>query len=229
MKSTLADQLKSIKSEPTDVSEYGKLPVREDIVVLEPAAQKQWDKLRMIRKNLKVVDKYIATSGGETLNEWIAATKNDGISKVVLDKIGSHNDATGGISAYFFNLQKFYDQEEQKYDEIEEKEILPDDIKKMVGDLRADRSEKRGNRAKARKIKLRDLKKDDKGYLVVEIEEPEVLNADGGQEQPAPEPKLENPKDVIEKSKKNIGVWIAGTLILITVITVGVSLTKSNP
>lgn len=231
MKSSISEQLKNVKTEPADVSEYGQLPLREDVVVFEESTIKQWDKLRIIRKNLKVVEKYLSSNNGEKLNVWIAETKNDGASKVVLEKIGNHNDATGGISAYYLNLQNYYDQEEKKYDELEAKDIVPDDVKASTGEKREVRAEKRKTRGQVRKLKMRDLKRDEKGYLVVEIEEPAVLNADGGQNDEEKK-EIETPKkvgdEVLKKTKNNVGIWIAGTLITITAVTTIVALTNTN-
>ena len=78
------------------------------------------------------------------------------------------------------------------------------------------------------KLKMRDLKRDEKGYLMVEIEEPSlVLNADGSGDK-KDESVAEKAEEVIKKTKNNIGVWIAGTLITITAITIVVSLSNKN-
>ena len=213
----LADLLKDVKIDFT--SDYGRLPIREDVLVFNPneAVMKQWEKLHYLQKHLRVIDKYIQHNKGETLNEALKA-RNIGLSKNVTDKIGNHNNKTGGISMYFLNLQNFFDLEEEKYDKMEGNVSMPGDIQNIVGELRKEREAKRQTRRKVRKLKMRDMKADGKGYLYVEAEEPKVE-----EKKEAEEKKMEAEAapvvEAIKKSKKNILVWIAGATIAIAAIS----------
>lgn len=224
MKASLADQLKEAK---LDYSSYGRLPIREDVLVFRKGDEenkdimKQWEKLSYLQKHLSTIDRYIQHNKGEKIGEWLKSN-NIKISKIVFDKIGGHNNATRGISAYFLNLQNFYDQEEEKYDKMEEDSNVPSDMKNIAEDLRKTRAEKRQMRRKTRKLKMRDLHADGKGYLQVDLEEPAVKE----------EPKTEEKKaedavvDAVKKTKKNIGIWVAGTVILVTAIAIAANAQK---
>lgn len=215
MKESLADQLKTIKF---DFSDYSRLPIREDVMVFkkdnhdDKEIMKQWEKLIYLQKHLKTIDRYINKNKGETLSQWLK-DNNTGLSKMVVDKIGSNNDSTGGITMYFLNLQNYYDGEEEKYDSMEMSAKMPSDLERIVKELRDARIEKRQNRKKARKIKMKDLKTDGKGYLYVESEEPtnEVPN------EVKKEEKTDSVVAAVKTSKKNIAIWIAGTTILVGV------------
>src|SRR3990167_3007178 len=130
MKPSLADQLKEAKF---NFSDYARLPIKEDVLIFkkpsgsdadDDALMKQWEKLQYLQKHLKTINRYIQKNKGEKLNEWLKIN-NVGLSKIVLNKIGNHNNETGGISSYFFNLQNFYDIEEEKYDKVEENASIP--------------------------------------------------------------------------------------------------------
>lgn len=230
MNASLAEQLKGAS---LNFNDYGRLPMREDMLLFgktegQPPVIKQWDKLRLIRKNLFVLSKYLQKNNGETVSDWIHNNR-ESLSDNAIAKIGNYNDETGGISAYFFNLQNFYDQQEQDYDATESKSIAPPDAKEAINKMRLTRTEKRKVRGVLRKEKLKNLKSDGKGFLVVEMDEPPtpapVKNADGEK------PIAENPKPVIEKkptdaaveeiykTRRKIGIALAGTVIFITAVT----------
>lgn len=218
MKPNLADQLKDLK---LDFSSYARLPIREDVLIFEngdtKTVLKQWEKLNYLRKHLQTIDRYIQNNKSEILNDWLKAN-NTNLSQHVLDKIGSHNNATGGISAYFYNLQNFYDQEEQVYDGMEAGYKMPVDLVKPVLDMRLSRKEKRENRRSVRKIKVKDMKADGKGYLTVVVEEPmKMAAADGAGQPKADTAAVEN---VLKSAKSNMAIWIGGGLIAITVIAI---------
>jgi hypothetical protein len=173
MKPELAQQLLDLRIDPHS---YGKMPKREDIFyatqTLAPDKQKevidQWSKLNLIRKNLKILDRYIAENKGKTLIDWLKSTNEHGISQNVLNKIGQFNDDTKGISMYFLRLQQIYDDEEEQYDALEGGESMPDYEKSDSEPMRNERKEKRKDRREARKLKLKDFEKDDKGYLLID-------------------------------------------------------------
>ena len=227
MKPNLSDQLREIK---LDNQEYGHLPRREIVYHsgVEEAKewQKQWAKLLLIRRNLKIVNRYIETNRGETINQWAHNNNDRGISHIVLKAIGDHNNETGGISAYFLNLQEFYDCQEKKYDEIEVKVEfgMPENIKRILKKFRQERIKYQKERAKLRKLKLKDLKKEGKGFLMVEAEEPEA------KKEPPVEVTVEGAREetgkAVTKTNKKIGIWIAGTLITITLVSVVAALNK---
>lgn len=222
MKASIADQLKEMKF---DFLDYARLPIREDVIVFKKGNEeykeimKQWEKLVYLQKHLRIIDKYIHKNKGETLSQWLQ-NNNTGLSKMVLDKIGNHNDETGGITMYFLNLQNFYDSEEEKYDKMEEDSNIPADIHRVVKELRDGRIEKRRNRKKARKIRMKDLKTDGKGYLYVESEEPPVQEEKTPKEQNEKNESVDKIADTVVKTKKNIGIWIAGIVITITAISI---------
>lgn len=201
MNPSLADQLKNVK---LDSSDYSRLPIREDVLVFKDSANvmKQWNKLVSLQSHLKVINRYIQRNKGEKLNDWLK-TNNLVLSRNVLDKIGNHDNATGGISAYFLNLQNFYDGEEEKYDAMEENGGVPDDLQRILKEMRDARAEKRATRRKVRKLKLKDLKADGKGYLIVNVEEPEAPKEEP--KKTVEEKKLE---DAVKGAGKNIGKWV---------------------
>lgn len=232
MKASLADQLRNLNP---NIHEYGRLPLREHIYwpgfnddkTIE--MQKQWLKLNIIRKNLKILNKYITDKGETTLNAWANANNDHGISNIVLDKIGGYNNETGGISMYFLNLQHFYDTEEEIYDKIETQIAMPENMKSQFERLRKEREEKRKARGKTRKLKTKELKKDGKGYIKIELEAPKAAEkmaaADGGKEEDAPEESDKNEAaDKAKQIKSKVGVWLAGSLITITIISIVASL-----
>ncbi len=234
MKPDLKTQLQDIKLSPSD---YGRLPIREDAMLIEPKEiMKRVEKLNLIRKNLRIIDKYINGNKGESLMEWLVAHKDNGAIRdfqQILGVIGQYNNDTGGISAYFFNLQHFYDEEEQKYDDAEAKSSMPADVKKEITPLRDERISKRKDRRVVRKKKLSEMKINGDGYI--EVPEPPPLAADASGNQPEVESTLEtsdnknptpeqakaNLNAAIEKAKSNTGfIWvsIAGVTFAIAVI-----------
>lgn len=224
MNPSLADQLKDVK---LDTSDYSRLPIREDVLVFKKNDKedkdllKQWEKLHYLRNHLKTINRYIQKNKGEKLYDWLRAN-NTGLSKMVLDKIGNHNNETGGISMYFLNLQNFYDGEEEKYDKMESDTSMPGDLQTIVREMMEARTEKRQLRRKARKLQMRDMKKDGKGYLYVDVEEPKKVEEVKEEKKETPK-EVEVVQDAIKKTKSNIAVWIAGTIITIGVISLLVS------
>ena len=233
MKKDILDQLKDVK---LDFSTYARLPVRDDILIIndpkEGALLKQWEKLNYLRKHLKILDEYISNNKGQTLAQWLSGWKR-GLSKIVLDKIGSHNNDTGGISVYFLNLQTFYDEQEAVYDALEARAAVPADLKEPVGAMRDARAEKRKNRAVIRKAQQKDLKADNKGYLLFTVEEEPTPASEAAQEEKKEDDKkppaaMPAPEEKIKKAGK-VGVWIAGVIITVTAITaIGCALTKKE-
>ncbi len=227
-----ADKLKDLK---LDYSAYGKLPMRLDVIVIEVPKEKpegaliaQFDKLTYMRQHLQKIDGYIKMKTDETIGEWDARLKA-GLSTYVLKELRNYNNETGGISAYFHDLQKKYNEEEAKYDKMESQCKAPEDIEKAVSDLRTDRAEKRKTRAEELKVLVKDLKKDGKGYLFVAVEdaptadkkEETVLAADGKTETKI----VEKEVDEIKKSTKKVGVVFAGITIFLTIVAVAASMT----
>lgn len=211
-----------------DFSTYANLPVREDILLIRELNNneeilKRWEKLNYLRKNLHTLDRYIKTNKGETLKDWLTAEKA-GMSQPVMEKIGNHNDATAGITVYFLDLQNFFNEEEALYDALEEKMKVTPDFAPGIKRMREERMEKRKNRIVTRKKQLKDLKTDNKGYLVVEIEEEApVHNANGPAEQATTEQVEEIQK--LKSGRGKVGIWIAGVTLAVTVIYVA---TKSK-
>jgi hypothetical protein len=86
-------------------------------------------------------------------------------------------------------------------------------MQNVITDLRKNREEKRSTRKAMRKIRLKDLRKDGKGYLSVSIDEPEL------QTPPAEVEKKEKDGDLIinavKKTNKNIIIWFAGAAIVV--------------
>lgn len=234
MNETAFDKL---KGEKLDFSTYGKLPLRDDVLAIEEpefddrkakVLLKKWELLNYLRKNLKILDGYLGNNKDESLIDWLK--KNGaGMSDVVIKKIGRFNNKTGGISAYFLNLQKMYDEKEADYDVWEMKSKVCDEDKDAVSKMRDERGEKRKNRQQIRKILFKDLKADNKGYLEIEIEEePVLVMAADGKVEDKKEPEVEEVKqevkEEVEKVKKSTGkiiVVIAGiSLVIATVAAV---------
>ena len=225
--------LRLLKNVKFDYSQYGKLPFRDDMLLIQvDGIEKQWNKLRYLRKHLNIVNKYIQNNKGEKLNDWLAKN-NETLSDIVLREIGEHTNETGGIAGYFLNLQNYYDMEEEKYDSIEKNAFCLDDVKENIEALRKEREEKRKTRKEVRKLQLRDLKKDGKGYLLVTVDEPKEENnivnknmagTDIGKqniELKSDTSKSEIPIDsTLQKANRNISIWIAGTLIIVTGIAI---------
>ena len=239
------DNFSELKKEKLDFSTYAKLPLMDDALVIEePEFEdrkakvlfKQWEKLNYLRKNLKILDQYIHNNNIESLSEWLKKN-GSGMSDVVIKKIGKYNNETGGISAYFFNLQKLYDENEAKYDALEAKSKPGDGDEEAIAKMRGEREEKRKNRSQTRKALLKDLKANNKGYLKIEFEEEhpaEVeMAADGGASKDEPvkeDVKKTNPvvekeadkvKNEIEKTGSKTGkliVVIAGVSLAIATI-----------
>ena len=227
----LADKLAGLK---LDFNDYGQLPMRFDVQALNaPEGKKieaviaQFDKLLYIQKHLNKIDEYIKSKSKEPINEWNA---NSGkiLSTNVLSKLKGHNNETGGISAYFHDLQAIYDQEEAIYDKMEAQCEIKDGTKKMFDDLRVIRDEKRRTRGSERKILVKDLKKDGKGFLFVEVEnapvndeKESVLSATGEKEEVKQDKvaeKIKEEANKIQKTTKNVGVYIAGFIITLTLV-----------
>lgn len=222
----IAEQLKGLK---LNFKAYGALPIREDVYVIEHPDKeiakargvlKQWEKLKYLREHLQTLDSYLKKNKGETLREWLKA--NDaGLSKMVLEAIGNHNDSTGGISIYFLNLQNHYDEVEEAYDKMEALCKVPKDIAAVVPKLREERETKRRGRRKERKIRLKDLKTNGKGYLVVDAPPaPETQSADAVKTEEKKNAEEAAEKTVAEVTKRasNIGIWIAGITITVAVV-----------
>jgi hypothetical protein len=252
MNQSLAEQLAGIK---LNIKDYGQLPQNDQLYLLTkilPADKresitKKWDMLGIMRKNLIVLDKYLRNNKDETLAEWLS-NNNENIAQRIYDELGSFNDGNKGISVYFLNLQKLYDEEEKKYDDLENAKGLPDSEKAVFEPMREDRASKRDVRRKARKLLLKDFKKNNQGYLIIE-EENNVIEP---VEATAPEPKEEvptptaedvkettetaeqvnQPKEEVHEAvpifnadakgpiKKNITVWLVGAAIVLTAIVV---------
>lgn len=174
MKPSLAEQLSKIQFSTKD---YGSLPPPDKTFeiskTLTPEDSKkfidQWEKLKLIRKNLLTLDRYISYNKGETLNEWLSKN-SDNIADRIRKELGDFNDKDKGISLYFLNLQKVYDDEEKKYDDYEGIDTMLEIDKGFFEPLNKERGGKRKNRIEGRNAKLRDFKKNDKGFLLIEEE-----------------------------------------------------------
>ncbi|KKS77127.1 MAG: hypothetical protein UV51_C0010G0032 [Candidatus Woesebacteria bacterium GW2011_GWC1_42_9] len=224
MKASFADQL---KGQTFNFAEYGYLPIREDVILFKEKDAwvpiiKLWEKLNYVRNHLRLINDYINKNKGETVDEWLRANGKT-MSDLVRKEIGSHNNSTGGISAYFYNLQHFFDAEEEKYDASEGKAEIPESIRSANETMRRQRGEKRAARRKIRKEKLKDLKRDGKGFLLVDLGTP-VSNVDAEIKKVADKvagvPGI--PTDMAEKinkSTKGIGIVIAGTVIFVGVVS----------
>lgn len=229
----LADKLSSLK---LDYEDYGQLPMKFDVQALSPPDGKkiesvlaQFDKLIYIQKHLKKIDEYIKSKSKEPINEW-SAVNGKVLSTNVLSKLKGHNNETGGISAYFHDLQAIYDQEEAAYDKMEAQCKITDGTNKTFVDLRMGRESKRQTRSSERKILVKDLKKDGKGFLFVEVEDAPVadkaetvLSATGEKEEVKPvkdkvAEEIKEEAEKIKKTTKNVGVYIAGFIITLTVV-----------
>ena len=235
----IAIQLKNIK---LDFDKYGKLPKMEVLVSIIKGndikniieAKNQLRKIKILRKNLFALDRYIQEKTNKIFSEWLRENRVS-ISHIVLRKLGGYNNKTGGISDYYLNLQFYYDKEEGKYDELESKIILPENLKEEFEANRKIREEKRKNRKIVQKGLFRDLKKDEKGYIIVNLGEPDTYSAEAPKVDAPPsdiKPKEVTPeitpeiKGEIIKSSKKIAIWLVGSLIAVTVIGLAVSSNK---
>lgn len=256
MKNQIAEKLKDTK---LDFAAYGQLPIREDVILFVLPSKEdqenrtllnQWEKLKYLRNHLTTIDRYIRLNKGEKVNEWNKVNPG-GLSHKVLDIIGSHDNKTGGISSYFFNLQNYYDESEALYDAMEAKaNIRKEDITNVLA-ARKNRGEKRKNRGAMRKILIKGMKSDGKGYLEVVLdEEPQaktnakeeatIKNADGQEQKDEPNAEQKQTDtdaksaedQILEaglKKTSNIGVWIAGvTITIATIATIGAVMSKKN-
>jgi hypothetical protein len=116
---------------------------------------------------------------------------------------------------------------------------VPEDISNLIPKLRAERGEKRKTRRELRKILVKDLKKDDKGYLYIEAEEVPTEDSVIAEEvkkesnAKAGAKKSETPETKIEeavKLKKKISsktITVAGIAIILTVV-IAMSVTSKN-
>ena len=239
----LADKLAGLK---LDYEDYGQLPMRFDVQALTaPEGKKieaviaQFDKLIYIRNHLKKIDEYIKGKIHEPINEWDAKVKA-GLSTKVLSKLKGFNNKDGGISMYFHDLQTIYDQEEAIYDKMESQCKITDGTNKTFEDLRREREEKRKTRSAERKKLVKDLKKDGKGFLFVEVEDAPVadekeavLSANGEKEEVKPKidkvaEEIKEEAEKIKKTTKNVGVYIAGFIITLTVVIAVASATSDK-
>ena len=219
MKPNLADQLQKIK---LDFSSYSKLPIREDVILMGEKNRnliKQWEKLNMLRKHLQTIDRYIQHNKGELLKEWLKVN-NTNLASHVLDQIGKHNNDTGGISAYFYNLQTFYDTQEKIYDDMEAGVPAPPDLVEFIKAMRATRKLKSEERRDLRKIKVRNMKKDGKGFLAIPVDEPVLMAASDGEKESTVNADVKPVVDALNKGKSNIKIWIGGGLILIAALAI---------
>lgn len=224
----LADKLAGLK---LDYEDYGQLPIRLDVLAFTPPNGKsiepivaQFDKLLYIRNHLKKIDEYIKANTKVPINEW-NATHGKALSTTVLSKLKGHNNETGGISAYFHDLQAIYDSEEATYDSMEAQCKITDGTKGSIDDLRGGRMEKRKTRGDERKILVKDLKKDGRGFLFVEVEEAPAkddkkdeekkeVSADGNKDGA----KIQEEVEDIKKDTKKIGIYVAGFIVTLTVV-----------
>lgn len=218
-----AEKLKGIK---LNFKTYGDLPIGEDVVLISPidgnegyskALYKQWEKLIYIQRSLGVLNKYIQNNDGEKFGEWLKANQLT-TSDEVYKKLHGHNNETGGISAYFFNLQTFYDEQEALYDNMEASGKAPEDFKTAILKLREERGDKRKTRGEERKIVVKDMKKDGKGYLYVELEEPPVAEEKKSNSEVKAEKAITEEVSKIKKSTKNLGIYVAGSLIFVAIV-----------
>ena len=178
MKQDLKTQLSDIK---LDYNNYGHLPARADIVVISNSQEgdngsivlKQWETLNYLRTQIKALDEYLQTNKGEIFSDWICSNKVN-FNETATKKIGGYNNSTGGILAYFLNLQKLYNEEEEKYDLLEIDSTIPEYFKGEAINMQEQRLVKREGRRKTSKVQFRDMKKDKKGYFYVKLDEPEI-------------------------------------------------------
>ena len=169
MKSNLADQLKNVTID-WSTKDYGKIPQPEQLFSLQQKLPKeeadalaaQWETLKLLRKNLLSLDKYIKENRGETLAQWVRASGN-GIADRVYKEMGNANDSTKGITGYFLNLQNVYDNEEEKYDKMESSKstvegapasLTPEFDNAHFEVMRIERGSMRKNRTKSRNLKF---------------------------------------------------------------------------
>lgn len=168
MNASLKDQLKDV---PNEVHEYGRLPQREYVLVVQINANDIlpiWDRLNGVKKNLRVLSRYIETNKGEGFADWVQASSAPAAQKV-LTAIGNRNNDTGGVSAYYYDLQRFFDSEEQKYDDLESTTAVPNDIRQILMELRFERNQCRTSRKVIRKVKMKELKDAGKGEFPKQV------------------------------------------------------------
>lgn len=235
-KSILAEKLSGLK---LDYDAYGHMPMRLEVLAIVPPKDKapdglvkQYDKINYIKQHLSKVDDYIKSGTKKPINIWDAETKA-GLSTKVLSELKGHNNETGGISMYFYNLQNLYDIEEALYDKMESECVLPEDSKKQILALRGERGEKRKTRSAERKILVKDLKKDGKGYLYVEVEkEPDAEKKKEEEEKLAAEgaikDEVKKETEKIKKTTSKVGVYVAGTVIFVTIVAAVWAATKEE-
>ena len=235
-KSILAEKLSGLK---LDYDAYGHMPMRLEVLAIVPPKDKapdglvkQYDKINYIKQHLSKVDDYIKSGTKKPINIWDAETKA-GLSTKVLSELKGHNNETGGISMYFYNLQNLYDIEEALYDKMESECELPADSKKQILALRGERGEKRKTRSAERKILVKDLKKDGKGYLYVEVEkEPDAEKKKEEEEKLAAEgaikDEVKKETEKIKKTTSKVGVYVAGTVIFVTLVAAVWAATKEE-
>lgn len=176
LKASLADQLKKLS--PTfDFNDYGKLPGKELIcnaaaTIPEMAAQddlvNQWSKLQYLADHLEALDKYIQENSNETLIDWTQRL-NLVMAPHLIAEIGKFDNKTGGISVYFLKLQQIFDEQEEIYDGMESDPYIMNEYANELNPLRANRDKKRKQRRDARKMQYKELKKDSKGYFVINL------------------------------------------------------------
>ena len=180
-KPNLADQLKGVK---LDTETYGNFPSTEDFMYAVQALQpdkadeisKQRNKLFIMRKNLKILDRYIHQNTGEKFLEWLNDEGIQGAAQRVISAIGKYDDKTKGITLYFLKLQEIYDNDEEIYDGMEDSEDMEQIDRDNTKPLRDERAEKRKLRRDARKVLTKGLKKDKQGYILLEENMPEQEN-----------------------------------------------------
>lgn len=238
-KKQIADQLKDI---PLDFSAYGILPMREDVLLFVPKDEEQrkakailklWEKLNYLRNHMRAFDEYLKKNNGETVSEW-RKKHNAGFSPKVIEAIGAYNNSTGGISAYFFNLQNYFDEQEELYDRMEASADLPADCSATIEKLREQRKYKRKNRRVIRKEQMQKLKADGKGYIEINLGDESAPNENEKNTKAeaeaikSDETKIEEATAAVVKKTSNIGIWIAGTVIFVAAAIAIVSATSNE-
>lgn len=241
MKPSIKEQLSTLNF---NFGAYGPMPIADDVLLFknQPIFKKYQD-LYYIRQNLKTLNDYLKQNKGETLNDWLKQY-NQTLSVNITGQVGKYNNNHGGISGLFYNLQNMYDIEEANYDAMESQLSVGDisvrnDLNKMLGQ----RVAKRRNRSTMRKKLVNNLKTNNLGYIVVDIEsEAPAQNAAGPQPNntektevnstPAPENKEAEttntnkpaqPNNITQVKRKNIGIKIAGTILFVTLASIIIS------
>lgn len=241
MNDSLTDQLKNIK---LDYRAYGRLPQRVEVFTISKEQKKEedgkalldkWALLNYLRKQLMILDKYLQDGGEDTLKDWLS-DNSEGLSEQAYKTLAGHNNQTGGISAYFLNLQKKYDQEEAAYDKLEKKADIPEYLKEETKAFRAERIEKRKVRAKIQKMRFKGMKKDEKGYLYYSLEDPPrsleaIENSKDKKEEPVDkkeEPAEQGDAQAMEDVGERIGIAIAGVTIFVAAVGVAWAVSGKN-